>query len=196
MNPDPWVRIRETGTSRKSRRTGLLARWLIACAASAGVVAGCGGGMSGPTAPAPPANVAGNWSGTTTITVTSGPACLGRQPQTTPAKVTIVQSGAAISGTLDNCSFHGTVNGTAISWTHDPQQANPICQVAYLVPCLVGPGETSFLSVTVPMIDVAGTVSGSQIAASGASTSNVVDPTNGQTMGTIQGTVRLALQRQ
>src|SRR5260370_20938652 len=98
-----------------------------ACTVSTVILAGCGGGSTGPTSPAPLANVAGTWSGTYTKTVTACAACIGRQPSTVPAMAQITQSGATISGTLNHCSFHGTVSDTTISCTQDAQHAHLIC---------------------------------------------------------------------
>lgn len=170
-------------------------RRLSACTLSAVLIASCGGGSAGPTSPAPPANVAGTWSGTLTKTVTAGPACLGRQPVAIPATAQITQSGAAISGTLGTCSFHGTVSDTTISWTQDAQQANPICLAVIPIPCL-DQGGIHFLAIGRSTSSVAGTVSGAQMSASGSSTDNIHDPTTHQVTGTVQATVQLTLQRQ
>jgi hypothetical protein len=164
------------------------------------LIAGCGGGSAGPTAPALPANVAGTWSGTYTKTTTAGPACLlGGRPATGSAKAQITQSGATISGTSNlsgaTCSFHGTVSGTTISWTQDAQQANPACLVAYFYPCFAS-GAITFIDVGGETTSIAGSVSGAQISASGSSTSNVYDPTTGQVTGTVQAALQLTLQRQ
>ncbi len=191
MNLDPLARARQARTPHRTTvRSGLrFARAVLAVA-----VAGCGGG-SGPTAPAAPAVISGSWSGSATTAVTSGPACLGRQPYSAPAMATIEQSGAAISGTLGTCSFHGTVSGTAISWTQDAQQADPACLAAHLIPCVANSGGISFVDVGGSTTDIAGTVSASHIAASGTTTSNIFDPASGKPTGTIQATVQLALQR-
>jgi hypothetical protein len=174
-------------------------RILSACAFSMVLIAGCGGGSPGPTSPAPPANVAGTWSGTSTKTVTAGPACIGRQPTTNHVTAQITQSGAAISGTSNvagaTCSFHGTVSGTTISWAQDAQQANPICLVAYFYPCFANGGIT-FINVGGQASSIAGTVSGAQISASGSSTDNVYDPATHQVTATVQATLQVTLQRQ
>jgi hypothetical protein len=160
-------------------------------------IAGCGGGSTGPTSPAQAANVAGSWSGTSTMSVTAGPACIGRLPFTVSTKAQIAQSGAGISGTLSprGCSFHGMVSGTTISWTRDAQQASLICLAPYLIPCVLQ-GGISFFDVTGGMNSMAGTVSGNQISASGSSTDNIRDPTTGHVIGTLQWSVQLTLQRQ
>jgi hypothetical protein len=170
-------------------------RCLSACTLFAVFLASCGGGSAGPTSPASPANVAGTWSGTSTKTVTAGPACLVRQPFTEPAMAQITQSGAAISVTLSPCSFHGTVSGTTISWTLDAQQANPACLLVLLTPCF-DQGGFQLLEVGRNTSSIAGTVSGTQISASGSSTDNIYQPTTHQVTGTVQATVQLTLQRQ
>lgn len=174
-------------------------RLLAACTFSALCVAGCGHGSSGPTAPGTATNVAGTWSGTLTKTVTSGPACLSRQPLTLPATAQIMQSGAAISGTLTRgqvpCSFHGTVGDTTISWTQDTQQASFACLLAFFVPCF-DQGGIHLIDIGGDMINIAGTISGSQITASGVDTSNIIDPTTGHPTGAVQAAVGLTLQRQ
>jgi len=172
-------------------------RLLSACTVSALVIAGCGHGAGGPTAPGT-ATVAGTWSGTLTKTVTTGPACLSRQPLTLSATVQLMQIGGAISGTLTlgpPCSFHGTVSDTTISWAQDTQQANVACIVAHFVPC-IDQGGIHFIEIGGDMINIAGTISGSQITASGADTSNILDPTSGNVTGTVQAAVQMTLQRQ
>lgn len=169
----------------------------VALALSVVLIAGCGGGSAGPTSPAQAANVAGSWSGTSTMTVTAGPACIAGLPLTASTKAQIAQSGAAISGTLGprQCSFHGMVSGTTISWTQDAQQANFICQAAYFIPCITQ-GGVAFLDVTGGTNSMAGTVSGNQISASGSETDNLRDSTTGHVIGTLQWSVQLTLQRQ
>jgi hypothetical protein len=169
-------------------------RLLSACTLSTVFIASCGSGAAGPTSPAPPAKVAGTWSGTSTKTVTAGPACIGRQPITGPAMVQISQSGATISGTFDNCSFHGTVSDTTFGWTQDAQQADFRCQVAYPLFCISG-GGIEIIFVRAKTSSIVGTVAGTQISASGSSADDIVDPT-GQAIGTVQFAVRLTLQRQ
>ncbi|HXO41666.1 MAG TPA: hypothetical protein VN999_09470 [Thermoanaerobaculia bacterium] len=109
--------------------------------------------------------------------------------------VQISQSGAAISGTFDNCSFHGTVSDTSISWTQDAQQAGIVCRVAYPIFCLREGGIELFF-IRPKTGSIAGTVSGTKISASGSSTFDIVDPPTGQSIGTIQFTLGLSLQRQ
>jgi hypothetical protein len=142
-----------------------------------------------------PAKVAGTWNGTSTSTVTAGPACLDRQPTTGQTMVQISQSGASISGTFANCSFHGTVSDTTISWTQDAQQADLACRVVHPLFCISG-GGVELIFVRARTGSIVGTVSGNQISASGSSTDDVVSPSTGQTIGTVQFTVRLSLQRQ
>jgi len=109
----------------------------------------------------------------------------------------ISQSGAAISGTFANCSFHGTVSDTSISWAQDAQsqQADIVCRVAYPLPCLSRAGIELFF-VRPKTSSIVGTVSGTQISASGSSTYDIVEPATGQSIGTVQYTLRLSLQRQ
>jgi len=161
-------------------------------------IAGCGGGSAGPTSPAQTANVAGSWSGTSTMTVTAGPACLVGLPLTASTKAQIAQSGAAISGTLGarQCSFHGMVSGTTISWSQDAQQASFLCQAAYFIPCIDQFGGVQLIDVTGGTSSLAGTVSGNQISASGTETDNLRDPATGHVIGTLQWNVQLTLQRQ
>jgi hypothetical protein len=109
--------------------------------------------------------------------------------------VQISQSGATISGTFANCSFHGTVSDTTISWTQDAQQAGVVCRVAYPLFCIHAGGVELFF-VRPKTSSIVGTVSGTQISASGSSTDDIVDPPTGQSIGTVQFTVRLSLQRQ
>jgi hypothetical protein len=175
-------------------------RFPAVCALSAVFVAGCGHSMSGPTAPATPQNVAGSWSGNAVDTFTSGPSCLvGRAPATVAATFQITQSGTSLAGTMTigqgPCTFHGTVSDTAITLTEDAQQTNPACLASYLVACLAQ-GGISFVDVGGPTTEVTGTVSGTQITASGTATSNILDPSTGKPTGTTQQTVRLTLQRQ
>jgi hypothetical protein len=169
----------------------------MACTTLAVVLAACSGSGTGPTAPAAPPAVAGTWSGTAVTTVTAGPACLSRQPASGPAVAQITQSGGAISGTLTlnqvTCSFHGTVSGTAISWTQDAQQANLPCLADHLVPC-VNQGAVDFLDIGGQTVSVAGTFSGSQLAAAGMASNNIYDPANGQATGKVEATVALTLQ--
>ncbi|HXO26784.1 MAG TPA: hypothetical protein VOA80_05545 [Thermoanaerobaculia bacterium] len=169
-----------------------------AVALSTVFIASCGGGSAGPTSPAQTANVAGSWSGTSTMTVTSGPPCIVGQPFTATTKAQIAQSGAAISGTLGarQCSFHGMVSGTTISWTQDAQQASFICQAAYFIPCFDQGGGIQLIDVTGGTSSLAGTVSGNQISASGSETDNLRDPATGHVTGTLQYSVQLTLQRQ
>lgn len=167
---------------------------LLACMLFTVAVAGCGGGSAGPTSPSPPANVAGTWNGTSTRTVTAGPACLDRQPTTGPTMAQISQSGATISGTLDTCSFHGTVSDTTVSWTQDAAQPlDVLCRVSYPLSCL-SRGEIKFIFVRPKASSIVGSVSGTQIGASGSFTDDIVD-TTGQAIGTVQFAVRLSLQR-
>jgi hypothetical protein len=142
-----------------------------------------------------PVNVTATWSGTSTSTFTQGPTCLNRQPVTVPTTVQISQSGTAISGTLNHCSFHGTVNGTAIRWAQDAEQSDPICLTAYLVLC-AAQGDIAYLDIGRPSTSVAGTVTGNQMLVSGAATSEIFDPSNGQPSGTVQASVVLKLERQ
>ena len=167
---------------------------LLACMLFTVAIAGCGGGSAGPTSPSLPANVAGTWNGTSTSTVTAGPACLDRQPTTGPAMVQIAQSGAAISGTFANCSFHGTVSDTTISWTQDAQQADLLCRLAHPLFC-ISSGGIEIIFVSAKASSIVGTVSGTQISASGSSTDDIVDPATGQAIGTVQFALRLSLQR-
>lgn len=109
--------------------------------------------------------------------------------------VQISQSGAAISGTFVNCSFHGTVSDTTISWTQDAQQAGLPCRVAYPLFC-ISRGGVELIFVRPRTSSIVGTVSGNQISASGSSTYDVVSPPTGQATGSVQFTVRLSLQRQ
>jgi hypothetical protein len=172
-----------------------------ACALSAALIAGCGGGAgpTAPAAPAAPANVAGTWSGTAIKTLTDGPACLSRQPITLPATAQITQNGAAVSGILTlsqmPCSFHGTVSGTTINWTQDAQQASFLCLLAFFVPC-IDQGGIRLYDIGGQTIAIAGTASGSRFGASGTATSNIFDPTTGHPTGTIHSAVQLNLQRQ
>jgi hypothetical protein len=111
--------------------------------------------------------------------------------------VQISQSGAAISGTFANCSFHGAVSDTTVSWTQDAQQANVLCRVAFpLFSCITAGGGLEIFFVRPKTSSIAGTVSGIQISASGSSTDDIVDPSTGQAIGTVQFTLRLSLQRQ
>lgn len=171
----------------------------VAVALSSVFIASCGGGSAGPTSPAQAASVAGSWSGTSTMTATTGPACiLGKQPFTVSTKAQIAQSGTAISGTFTpkQCSFHGMVSGTTISWTQDAQQPNFICQAAHLIPCIDQQGGVQLIDVTGGTNSMSGTISGDQISASGSSTDNIRDPTTGHVIGTLQWSVQLTLQRQ
>src|ERR1700688_2298592 len=139
---------------------------LLACTLFTVAIASCGGGSAGPTSPSLPANVAGTWSGTSTSTVTAGPACLDRQPTTGPATVQISQSGATIAGTFANCSFHGTVSDSTIRWTQDVQQTGFLCRLALPLPCISRSGVEIFF-IRARTSSIAGTVSGTQISASG-----------------------------
>jgi hypothetical protein len=112
-----------------------------------------------------------------------------------PCMAQITQSGATISGTMNHCPFHGTVSDTTISWTQDDQQANPACLVRYFILCFEQ-GGFRFIEVGGKTSNIAGTVSGNQISASGSSTDNIYDPTTQQVTDTIQATVQLTLQRQ
>jgi hypothetical protein len=159
-------------------------------------IASCGGRSAGPTSPAPPVNVAGTWSGTSTSTLTAGPACLDRQPSTSPAMVQFSQSGATITGIFGNCSFHGTVSDSTISWTQDVQQTGFLCGLALPLVCISGTGGLEVFFVRARTSSITGTVSGTQISASGSLTDDIVNPPTGQSMGTVQFNLRLSLQRQ
>jgi hypothetical protein len=112
----------------------------------------------------------------------------------------ITQSGAAISGTLtlgqSPCTFHGTLSGAAISWAQDAQQASFLCRLALPAVCVDQRGNVNIYFIGDRTITIAGTVSGSQIAASGGATSNILDPSTGNPIGTVQASVQLTLQRQ
>lgn len=106
----------------------------------------------------------------------------------------ISQSGATISGTVDTCSFHGTVSDTTISWTQDAAQplVSP-CRVSYPLFC-ISSAEIRLIFVRPKASSIVGTVSGTQISASGSSTYDIVD-TTGQAIGTVQFAEQLSLQR-
>jgi hypothetical protein len=109
--------------------------------------------------------------------------------------VQISQSGATIAGTFASCSFHGTVSDSAISWTQDVQQADFRCGLALpLLLCVSGSGVEIFF-IRARTSSIAGTVSGTQLSASGSATDDIVSPPTGQSIGTVQFNLRLSLQR-
>lgn len=145
------------------------------------------------------ANVAGQWSGTSQGVVTHGPSCIA-SGSPTPSDATISQNGSAISLSITlnrtiTCEFLGTVGESAISWAPNPVQANPNCLGSRGVPCFSG-GRIRFIDITnrngAPLT---GTVAGDRISVSGIGISDITDSTTGQSIDTLETSIRVELTR-
>lgn len=176
-------------------------RWSLALI---GMLAfGCGGGDGdgGPTGPRPPANVQGLWNATaTSLSITDGLLCV-RDSLPRPVGASITQNGPSIALNLTfshnfTCSFSGTVSGTAISWTLDPQQTASSCR-PYTLSCNNPDGTARHILVSeIRSGSFNGSVSGDQIAVSGEIGSTVRSAQTGALFPALSVSTSIVLQRQ
>jgi hypothetical protein len=177
---------------------------LLSAAAVLTVIAvGCGGSSGGgggsPTEPPTVAQVAGNWTGTTTLQSATGCGCVSDAfsifvglPFAETAQIS--QNGSAIQGQIgqgaDACDFTGTVGTQSLSATVSgcPDGTFPEIQD---FECLNG--NIRDLVLTGETIEA--TVSGDQINGTTVETVDCFHGTSGEPLGTMRLVASLALRR-